>query len=134
MKIHYFKKNAAAALVCLGLGIFCCGTTSHAAEKKSDTPAQNSSDMAQIVVVRTPSVGSGIAAAISVDGKDVVNLTKGKSYRGSLSAGKHVISVTPHPNLSGQQPNKTEFTAEKGRTYSFSVSSKSGNVVLLKNP
>ena len=89
--------------------------------------------MAQLVVVRTASVGSGVTASISVDGKDLVTLGNGRSFRGSVSPGKHVISVTAYPNLTGQQANKTEFTAEKGRTYSFSVSSKSGKVVLIKN-
>ena len=134
MKTHYIKKNAVVALVCVCLGIICYPATSHAAAKKSDAPAQNSSDMAKLVVVRTDSVGSGITAAIAVDGKDLVTLTRGKSFRGSVSPGKHVISVTPDPNLIGQSADKTEFTAEKGRTYSFSVSSKSGKVVLVKNP
>jgi hypothetical protein len=134
MKTHYVKKNAVVALVCVCLGIICYAATSHAAAKKSDAPAQNSSDMAKLVVVRTDSVGSGITAAIAVDGKDLVTLSRGRSFHGSVSPGKHVISVMPDPNLIGQSPNKTEFTAEKGHTYSFSVSSKSGKVVLVKNP
>jgi hypothetical protein len=134
MKTHYIKNNAAAALVCLGLGMLCWATASHAASKKSEAPAQASGDMAKLVIVRTASVGSGIAATIALDGKDLVNLTQGISYRGALSAGKHVISVTPHPNLSGQSPTKTEFTAEKGHTYSFKVGSKSGKVMLEQTP
>src|SRR5437868_3087686 len=101
MKIHYIKRNAVAALVCLGLGVIYCATTSPAAQKKSDMPAQGSSDMAQLVVVRTASVGSGVTASISVDGKDLVTLGNGRSFRGSVSPGKHVISVTAYPNLTG---------------------------------
>jgi hypothetical protein len=134
MKNHYIQKNAVTAFVCLGLAMLCCAATSQAASKKSDAPAQNAGDSAQLVVVRTPSVGSGIAASISVDGKELANLTQGKSFRGPLTPGKHVISVSAHPNLTGKQSNKTEFTAEKGQTYSFSVSSKSGEVVLVKKP
>ena len=134
MKIHYIKKNAAAALVCLGLGMLFSATISHAASKKSEAPAQGSGDMAQLVIVRTASLGSGVAVTVSLDGKDLINLTQGRSYHGALSAGKHVITVAPHPNLSAQQPDKMEFSADKGNTYKFSVSSKSGKVVLAKAP
>jgi len=68
------------------------------------------------------------------DRKDLINLTQGRSYHGPLSVGKHVISVAPHPNLAAQQPDKMEFSADKGHTYSFSVTSKSGKITLVKAP
>ena len=133
MKTHYLKKNAATALVCLGLGMLCWTSSSNGAAQKKEAPGHGGGgDMAQLVLVRTPSVGSGVAATIAIDGKELVNLTQGRSYKGPVAAGKHVISVNPHPNLTGQQPHKTEFTAEKGQTVSFKVGSKSGKVMLEK--
>jgi len=106
-----------------------------AAEKKSDSAAAGSDDGGTLTVNRKPSVGSGVFVALSVDGKPVRRLMQGSRYRGPLSAGKHVIAVMPEPNTSGQKESKVEVTAEKGRTYSFSVSrDKAGNIGLMKNP
>ena len=135
MKTHYVKKNAVMALVCVCLGIICYAATSHAASKKSDAAAQGNSDMAQLVVARNDSVGSGIDITLSVDGKSVMTLIRGRTFRGSLPPGQHVLSVRPEPNLTGQRANQAEVNAEKGHTYSFAVARQSnGTIVLLKKP
>lgn len=131
MKKHFITKTVLAALVCACLGILCCATI-YGAEKKSAAPAPGG-DTAQLIVTRSPSVGSGIFVSISVDGNKVLTLTQGRRYVGSVSAGKHVLTCVPEPNLSGQVPNKTEFTAEKGQTYVFTASRKSGDIVLMKS-
>src|SRR5690349_17967610 len=98
MKKKHFGRIALTGSICVCLGIIFCTATSQAAPKKSEAPSQNSGDMAQLVVIRTASVGSGINATISLDGKDLITLTRGRSFRGSVAPGKHVISVTPDPN------------------------------------
>ena len=132
MKTYLFKKHAVTALACVCLGIICC-TTIYGAEKgkKAAAPAA-SGDTANLVITRSPSVGSGIFVAISLDGNKLVTLTQGRRYSGTVPAGKHVITCVPDPNLSGQVVNKTEFTAEKGQTYAFTATRKSGDVVLMK--
>ena len=74
MKTHYVKRSAFAVAGALCLGIIFTATISWAAEKKSEAPAQNSGDMAQLIVGRNPSVGSGITVTLSVDGKQVSKL------------------------------------------------------------
>jgi len=134
MKKNNSIRNVLAGLVCVCLTI--CGTAiCGGATKKPDAAAQSSETGSPITVNRTSSVGSGVFVALSVDGKRVKTLMKGSIYKGTLSPGKHVISVLPDPNTTGQRENKVEVTAEKDRAYSFVVArDKSGQLVLTKNP
>ena len=132
MKKNNSIKNVLAGLVCVCLAICstatCGGATKTAAAPSSETGSP-------ITVNRTSSVGSGVFVALSVDGKRVKTLMKGSIYKGTLTPGKHVISVLPDPNTTGQRENKVEVTAEKDHAYSFVVSrDKSGQLALTKNP
>jgi hypothetical protein len=131
ININYLRKSVGLGSVCMGL--ICCIPGSYAASPKSDTAAQSGEGGSTITVTRAPSVGSGVFVGLSVDGKHVKTLMQGSRYNGTLSPGKHVISVNPDPNTSGQRPNAVEVTAEKGHSYSFSATrSKSGDIVLTK--
>ena len=134
MKRNNYMKNLLVGLVCGCLAI-CCTATCDAATKKADAAAPSSEAGSPISVSRTASIGSGVYVALSVDGKRVKTLIKGSIYKGTLSPGKHTVSVMPDPNTTGQRENKVEVTAEKDRAYSFIVSrDKSGQLVLAKNP
>ena len=133
MKTNYVKRTALAVVGSFCLGIICTAGISRGAEKKSEAPAP-SGDTATLRVSRTASIGSGITVNLSIDGKLTMTIGQGRSYKGPVTAGKHVISVAPDPNLTGQQPNKVEINAEKGQTYSFTVGSKSGKIELVKKP
>ena len=122
-------------LVCVSFGLICGAATSDAATKKPEAAAESSEGGSPITVNRSSSVGSGVLIAVSVDGKRVKTLMKGSVYKGTLSPGKHTISVMPDPNTSGQRQNQVEVNAEKDRAYSFIVSrGKSGELVLVKSP
>src|SRR5436305_15017873 len=117
MKTNFFRKNGLAGPIALYLGFICCAASSHAAAKKSDAPAQGS-DSGTFPITRNGSVGSGIDVTVLVDGKRITTLLRGMRYKGTLSPGKHVITVVAEPNTSGKSPSKTEVTVEKGHTYS----------------
>lgn len=132
MKKQYLKKKAVAGMIGLCLGIICFAISSNAAQKKTDAPAPGASDGGSLVITRSPSVGSGIFVNLFADGKQFATLSNGRRYTGTLPAGKHILAVIGDPNLSGQQQNKIEVMVEKGKAYSFSVSRKNGNIVLIK--
>ena len=135
MKRNNSIKNVLAGLVCGSLALVCCTTVCDGATKKSEAAAPSSEAGSPITVNRTASVGSGVFVGVSVDGKRVKTLMKGSIYKGTLSPGKHVISIVADPNTSGQREVKVEVTAEKDRAYSFVVSrDKSGQLALTKNP
>src|SRR5437763_889973 len=130
-KMNYVRKSV--GLSCVSLGLICCIPGSYAASTKSDTAAQAGEAGSPITITRTASVGSGVFIGLTVDGKRVKTLMQGSRYQGMLSPGKHVISVSPDPNTSGQRPNSVEVMAEKGHSYSFTTSrTKSGDIVLQK--
>jgi hypothetical protein len=135
MNRNYFGKNVLLKSAALGVALICCASTSYAESKKKEAaPAQSSEASSAITVKRKPSVGSGVDVDVTIDGKRVRTLIKGSTYRGTVSAGKHTISVAPKPNTTGQREEKMEFTAEKGQAVSFSVAhDKSGKLVLEKN-
>jgi hypothetical protein len=127
MKKRYLK-NAVALVIGL-----CLVGISDAASKAKESTDQSASDGGSLVVKRSASVGSGIFVNVSADGKQIAALSNNRIYRGNLSPGKHVISVVGDPNLAGQAPNKMEVNVEKGKTYSFTASLKSGKLVLEKS-
>jgi len=130
MKKYYLTKLSVAALICLCVGLLACAFNSTAAAASKPAPA--SADEATLTVARTASVGSGVFVNLSVDGKRVANLSKGRNYRGTLTPGKHTISIAPDPNTTGQRPSNVEVNAEKGHTYAFSAGhGKSGELVLV---
>jgi hypothetical protein len=133
MKKQYLKKIVVAGVAGLCLGIICFATSSNAAQKKTEPAAMDANDGGTLVISRNPSVGSGIFVNVSADGKQLITLSSGRRYKGTMSPGKHTLSVIGDPNLSGQQANKVEVTVEKGKTYAFSVGRKNGNIVLISS-
>jgi hypothetical protein len=77
-------------------------------------------------------MGTGVFVAISVDGARVASLGVNQKYQGNIAPGKHVLSIIPDPNLSGQAPSKTELTVVKGQTYGFTAGWQGGVVTLQK--
>src|ERR1700760_4123039 len=98
MKKNNSIRNGLAGVVCICLGLICGTATCNAATKKSDAAAPGSEAGSAVTVNRSQSVGSGVFVTLSVDGKRVKTLIKGSVYRGTLSPGKHVVSVLPDPN------------------------------------
>jgi hypothetical protein len=133
MKKHYIIKSALAGLVCACSGMIVCALSSSATAAPAATAAA-SSEGGTLTISRAPSVGSGIFVSISADGKQLTTLSQGKSYRGTLAPGKHLLLLVPDPNLSGQRPFKLEVTVENGKTYSFRATRKSGDIILVRNP
>jgi hypothetical protein len=126
-KYHIIIKSALAGLICA-----CSGITVSALSSSATAPA--GTEGATITVSRSPSVGSGIFVAISADGNQLATLSQGRKFSGTLAPGKHVLSIVPDPNLSGQRPFKLEVVIEKGKTYSFAATRKSGDIILVRNP
>ena len=139
MKRNYLGKNVLLKSVALCCAMVCIAGTSYAAEKKSDKPAksdqaaQSNEQASRISVTRTASVGSGVDVDLSIDGKRVKTLLQGSRYSGTLTPGKHTISVMPKPNTLGQREERMEITAEKGHSFAFTIGhDKSGKLVLQK--
>jgi hypothetical protein len=97
-----------------------CQTTSTAA----------SGSMAHLTVQRGPKFGAKQVLAVTVDGARVASVTEGHAYNGTLSAGQHVISVSPSGPYRGTLPTKT-IMAETGQTYTLTATWQGKHLVLL---
>jgi hypothetical protein len=130
MNKHHVRKNAVVGMLGLCLSMFFLAVSADGAAKKADAAAGAASDGATLSITRSASIGSGVSVNVSVDGKQVASMGNRGHYRGTLSPGKHVLSVVPDPDT-GSGAAKVEVTAEKGKSYSFSVHSKNGKLELV---
>jgi hypothetical protein len=131
MNKKYVGRKAVVGMLGLCLGMVFLVTSANGAAKKADAAAEGASDGATLMVTRSASIGSGVSVNLSVDGKQVSIMGNRGHYKGTLSPGKHVLSVVPDPNTGALGATKLEVTAEKGKSYSFSVHSKNGKLELV---
>jgi hypothetical protein len=118
------------ALACAGLsGCETSGTAAPGATASVAAPAGQGA--AQLVIRRAPNMGTGLFLDVSIDGARVGALSMGETYRGSLSPGRHVVSVILRPNQLNLPPTKKTLTAVKGQTYTLTAMWQGQTVVLL---
>jgi hypothetical protein len=92
---------------------------------------QRVSGAARLIIRRIPDLGKAVNINLSIDGVPVATIAYGQTYRGSLTPGLHVLSVFPTPNPKWPTPSEMTLDAKSGHTYTFTVISDSGHLVLL---
>ena len=88
-----------------------------------------SGSTAHLTVQRGSKFGRVSVLSVMVDGARVASLTEGQAYNGSLSPGKHVISVTASGPSRFAAPTKT-IVAQAGQTYSLTATWHGKHLVL----
>lgn len=88
-----------------------------------------SGSTAHLTVSRGSKFGTRSILAVMVDGARVASLTEGQAYNGSLSPGKHVVSVSVSGPSRFAPPTKT-VVAQAGQTYSFTAAWHGKHLVL----
>jgi hypothetical protein len=83
------------------------------------------------IIRRAPKFGSRVTLNISVDGAHVASLREGQSYNGTLSLGKHLISVNVTPGRGRGGTATKSFMVEAGQTYRLTASWSGDRVVLM---
>ena len=95
----------------------------------SSNPA-SSQGTAQVTIRRAPDLGTHLTLKIWIDGRSVAVLPRGQTYRVSLTPGSHLISVQAIPSPRHLIPTEMNLTAESGRTYDFTATWKSDELIL----
>src|SRR5437868_14925423 len=86
----------------------------------------------RLVVLRAANFGWNLALNLKIDGRTVANVVQGRRYDHFLSAGRHVLIVSPVPNYSSSQPTSVVLNVGPGQTYVFTaVWQNSDRVVLV---
>jgi hypothetical protein len=126
-KINCF--NCCIMIIALGVTIFSgCETTSSSGT--APVAANANADSGTLIIKRAANMGSGLFLNVSIDGKHVTALSKGRSYNGSLPVGSHVVSVLLVPNQLNLDPAERRITVEKGQTYTLTAAWEGEKVVL----
>jgi hypothetical protein len=84
----------------------------------------------QLTIYRAANLGTGVFLDVNIDGANAATIGMGQTYTGSLSPGKHQISVLLRPNLLFLAPTKMTLMVEGGRTYAFTAMWQGQNLVL----
>ena len=98
----------------------------------TETQARASNNGAHLIVQRAPNFGNEIAVDLSIDGKRVAYIQRDHRYDGFVSAGRHVLTVLPMPNVDLRRPTSLRVTARSGRTYIFTAGWEPDRGVVLR--
>jgi hypothetical protein len=119
-------------IIALGFTFFSGCETTGTGASSSTSPASTvaSAQSGRLVIRRVANIGTSLVLNVSVDGRHVASVSEGQTYRGSLSAGPHVVSVILDPNAMNLAPTQKRITVQKGQTYTFTATW-DGNVLAL---
>jgi hypothetical protein len=117
------------AFACLALAA--C-ETNQSGMSNAGASAANSKSGARLIVHRSPTFGGGFLT-LTLDGTQVANLELSRTYDSYVSPGRHVLTAVHTPNLSGQHPYSVTFTAETGKTYSYTARWQDTDLVLVRD-
>jgi hypothetical protein len=87
----------------------------------SGTEAQARDKGGRLIVQRAPNFGTDLVVHLSIDGAKVANIPRDQHYEGSVSAGRHVLTVVAVPNTESRRPTSTHLTVQSGHTYIFNA-------------
>lgn len=96
----------------------------------SETQASSEKGSARLIVQRTPNFGTNLFVRLSIDGKKVADIPRNQHYGGTISAGRHVLTVLAMPNRGGRRPTSMPLTVQSGRTYIFTATWQEDHAVL----
>ena len=122
------KYNCCRMLV-LAMACFLC-IAGHAGA--STRAASSNAGSARLIVYRTPSTGKFVIVQI-YDGDALLgSVSYGGTYQGSLTPGRHVLSVLATPRPKWRERPPTTLDVRSGQTYKFTaVGNGQGNLILV---
>jgi hypothetical protein len=121
------KKFSGYALLIVALTLACGVITSAAIASPVAPPRSNPG---RLIIRRAANLGDGLFLDVNIDGANAATIGMGRTYRGSLSPGKHEISVILRPNQLFLSPTKKTLMVEGGKTYAFTAMWQGQNLVL----
>src|SRR5438045_1108942 len=98
----------------------------------TQTQARESHTGARLIVQRAPNFGTEVVVHLSIDGKKVAEIQRDHRYEGFVSAGRHVLTVLPMPNIELRRPTSLRVTLRSGRTYIFTATWEPDRGVVLR--
>ena len=127
----FFQGNRRILTLALAGAALACFIPSAAfAAGKAQPAAQDQNQPAgRLIIVRSANLGSAVVK-VEIDGNQTARINFGGSYDQPISAGQHVVTVTPEPNREHAQPNQTKLNVQPGQTYKFTAARSDVAIVL----
>ena len=97
--------------------VFACAISVTATQ----TQARESHTGARLLVQRAANFGTEVVVHLEIDGRKVADIQRDHRYEGFVSAGRHVLTVSPMPNVERRRPTSLSVTMRSGRTYIFTA-------------
>ena len=98
----------------------------------TQTQARESHTGARLIVQRAPNFGTEVVVHLEIDGRKVADIQRDHRYEGFVSAGRHVLTVSPMPNVELRRPTSLGVTMRSGRTYIFTAMWEPDRSVVLR--
>ena len=86
-----------------------------------------------LIINREASFDERLSVNLSIDGKEVAQITAGQNYDGHVEPGKHTVTIGVTPNPDDVSPAKTVLDVKDGQTYSFTAVWQGQQLGLAKN-
>ena len=85
---------------------------------------------ARLIVQRSPNFGNGLVVQLFIDGKKTANIPRDQHYGGTVSAGRHTITVLALPNTQARRATSVRLAATSGKVYIYTAGWASDRLVL----
>src|SRR5437660_11675076 len=92
--------------------VFACAISVTATQ----TQARESHTGARLLVQRAANFGTEVVVHLEIDGRKVADIQRDHRYEGFVSAGRHVLTVSPMPNVERRRPTSLSVTMRSRRT------------------
>ena len=107
-----------------------CGTTDTSTSMSAPAGSTMSANSGRLIIRRIPDLGTATVLSVSVDNKKVATLMEGQNYDAALSAGPHVVMVSPEPNVRETVPPQKKLNVKQGQTYAYTAAWKNDALIL----
>jgi hypothetical protein len=99
----------------------------------TETQARTRHQGARLIVQRAANFGTEVVVRLSVDGRRVADIQRDHRYDGFVSGGRHVLTVTPMPNVELRRPISVRVSMRSGRTYIFTAGWEADHLMLRRS-
>lgn len=129
-RLHPPGRNLMLAVACVAIAWFGISPGNiSAAGKPSPAPANTAQAPGHLVITRSFRLGS-ITVNLKIDGVQTATIFPNRRYDAPLSAGPHVLTVSPASRFEQSQPTEKRLLVEPGKTYTLTAAMDDVQVVL----
>ena len=95
----------------------------HGATNASSTSKSKpkSKPPARLIVQRAPNFGTNLVLQLSIDGRKTADIPRDQHYGGTISAGRHTLTVISLPNTQSRRPISMRLTFQSGKVYLYTA-------------